>query len=410
MSGVMLRRLVICLLCAVACATAALVPASLAVGAKRGPAQPKPLTVASASLTQSARNIAFKVRMTTAFSTVALKRQGRSLCLVIERPHGGVSGRLCVIRPLKGRRHPRLVYQAYKHGRPTHASVVAATVRRAGRRGLVATFLPSAFDSGYRSIRWQVQNTLTRAKCTPVGAKSHPDRICESLYPSKGRLARLHRPQIVGCVPSGPAFVNQGPSTGREIALTFDDGPWYDTPQFLNILERYHVPATFFEIGEQISTYGEGGAVERRMLADGDMIGDHTWSHPNVSGAGAFARGQILRTASAIRTATHGFRPCLFRAPYGAVSGALISEARSLGFMTIQWDVDTVDWSRPGTATIERRAIGGAHPGAIILQHDGGGDRSETLAALPDEITTLRREGYHFVTVTQLLGQKLIYQ
>ena len=96
--------------------------------------------------------------------------------------------------------------------------------------------------------------------------------------------------------------------------------------------------------------------------------------------------------------------------PGGAVSGALISEARSLGFTTIQWDVDTVDWSRPGTATIERRAIGGAHPGAIILQHDGGGDRSETLAALPDEITTLKREGYHFVTVTQLLGQKLLYR
>jgi peptidoglycan-N-acetylglucosamine deacetylase len=410
MSAVMMRRLLICLLCAGGAAAAALVPASPVAAAQRVPARRKPLTVASASLTQSAQNVVFKLRTTTAFSTVDLRRKGQSLCLLIERLHGGVSGRLCVIRPLKGGRHPRLVYQAYEHGRPRHASVVAAAVRRAGRNGLVATFEPSVFGNAYRSIRWQVQSTLTRAKCTPVGAKDHPDRLCESLYPAKSRLARLHRPQIVGCVPSGPAFVNHGTSRGREIALTFDDGPWYDTPQFLNILEHYHVPATFFEIGEQISTYGEGGAVERRMLADGDMIGDHTWSHPNVSGAGAFARGQILRTASAIKTATHGFRPCLFRAPYGAVSGALISEARSLGFTTIQWDVDTVDWSRPGTATIERRAIGGAHPGAIILQHDGGGDRSETLAALPDEITTLKREGYHFVTVTQLLGQKLIYK
>jgi peptidoglycan/xylan/chitin deacetylase (PgdA/CDA1 family) len=410
MSRVMPRRLVICLLWAAVCASAALVPATVAAAAKRAPAQPKPLTVASASVTQSAQNVVFKVQTTTGFSTVDLRRQGRSLCLLIERVRGGVSGRLCVIRPLKGRPHPRLVYQSYKHGRPTHAHVVAATVRRAGRRALVATLLPSAFGNAYRSLRWQVQSTLTRAKCTPAGAKRHPDRLCQSLYPSTARLARLHRPQVVGCVPSGPAFVNGGPSTGREIALTFDDGPWYDTPQFLDILERYHVPATFFEIGEQISTYGEGGAIERRMLADGDMVGDHTWTHANVSGAGAFARGQILRTASAIRTATHGFEPCLFRAPGGAVSGALISEARSLGFTTIQWDVDTVDWSRPGTATIERRAIGGAHPGAIILQHDGGGDRSETLAALPDEITTLRREGYHFVTVTQLLGQKLIYR
>jgi peptidoglycan-N-acetylglucosamine deacetylase len=387
---------------------AVLVPAGAVASARR--TQPQPLRVASASVAQSAQNIVFKVQMTSRFSTVALRGQGRSLCLLIERSTRGVTGRLCVIRPVKGKAHPRLVYQPYKGGRPTHASVVAASVRRAGQRGLVATFLPSAFAGSYTPIRWQVQNTLTRAKCTPVGAKGHPGRLCESLYPSRGKLVALHTPQVVGCVPSGPAFVNSGTTQGREIALTFDDGPWYDTPQFLDILEHYHVPATFFEIGEQISTYGEGGAIERRMLADGDMIGDHTWTHANVSGAGSFARWQILRTASAIRTATHGFRPCLFRAPGGAVSGALISEARSLGFTTIQWNVDTVDWSRPGTATIERRAIGGARPGAIILQHDGGGDRSETLAALPDEITTLKREGYHFVTVTQLLGQKLIYK
>jgi peptidoglycan-N-acetylglucosamine deacetylase len=407
MSALMRARLVIAaaLVCLL---VASLVPGALASKPADGAAVP--LTVASASLTQSAQQLVFKLRTTTPFSTVALRRQGRSLCLLIEAVKGGVTGRLCVIAPIKGRPHPRLVYQAYRGGQPQRAHVVAATVRRAGADGLTATFLPSAFGNAYKPIRWQVQSTLSRTHCTPVGGGSHPGRLCQALYPARGTVATLHTPQLVGCVPSGPAFVNSGPSTGREIALTFDDGPWYDTPQFLDILEHYHVPATFFEIGEQISTYGEGGAIERRMLADGDMVGDHTWSHPDVSGAGAFARGQILSAASAIRAATHGFTPCLFRAPYGAVSSALISEARSLGFTTIQWDVDTVDWSRPGTATIERRAIGGAHPGAIILQHDGGGDRSETLAALPDEITTLTREGYHFVTVTQLLGQKLIYK
>jgi peptidoglycan/xylan/chitin deacetylase (PgdA/CDA1 family) len=407
MSALMRARLVItaALVCLL---VASLVPGALA--SKPADSAALPLTVASASLTQSAQQLVLKLRTTTPFSTVALRRQGRSLCLLIEAVKGGVTGRLCVIAPVKGRPHPRLVYQAYTGGQPQRARVVAATVRRAGADGLSATFLPSVFGNAYRPIRWQVQSTLSRAHCTPVGAGSHPTRVCQTLYPARGALATLHTPQLIGCVPSGPAFVNSGPSTRREIALTFDDGPWYDTPQFLDILEHYHVPATFFEIGEQISTYGEGGAIERRMLADGDMVGDHSWSHPDLSGAGAFARGQILQTASAIQTATDGFRPCLFRAPYGAVSGALISEARSLGFTTIQWDVDTVDWSRPGTATIESRAIGGAHPGAIILQHDGGGDRSETLAALPDEITTLTREGYHFVTVTQLLGQKLLYK
>jgi peptidoglycan/xylan/chitin deacetylase (PgdA/CDA1 family) len=195
------------------------------------------------------------------------------------------------------------------------------------------------------------------------------------------------------------------------IALTFDDGPWYDTPQFLNVLERKHVVATFFQIGEQISTYGgPGGAIERRMLRDGDMIGDHTWSHPDVSGDGPFAYHQIRSTALAIKHATGGFYPCLFRAPYGATSPALISEARRMGFTTIQWDIDPRDWSLPGTQAIYQTVVDNAHPGAIVLQHDGGGPRSETLAALPREIDTLRGRGYHFVTITQLLGYKVVYK
>jgi peptidoglycan/xylan/chitin deacetylase (PgdA/CDA1 family) len=194
------------------------------------------------------------------------------------------------------------------------------------------------------------------------------------------------------------------------IALTFDDGPWYDTPQFLNVLERNHVVATFFQIGDQISEYGERGALERRMLRDGDMIGDHTWSHPDVAGGGPFAASQIRETADAIRRATRGFYPCLFRAPYGDVSTALLNEARRMGFTTIQWDIDPRDWSLPGTSAIYDNVVANAHPGAIVLQHDGGGPRYETLQALPREIHTLRARGYRFVTVTQLLGYKLIYK
>jgi peptidoglycan/xylan/chitin deacetylase (PgdA/CDA1 family) len=218
----------------------------------------------------------------------------------------------------------------------------------------------------------------------------------------------VHSPIPIGCVPRGPSFVYSGPTNRRVVALTFDDGPWYDTPQFLAVLEREHVPATFFQIGEQISTYGR--AVDRRMLADGDMIGDHTWNHANVSGGGAFAEWEISQAADAIQRITGGFRPCLFRAPGGAVSPGLIGEARSLGFITIQWDVDPRDWARPGTGAIYGNVVSNAHPGAIILQHDGGGDRSETLAALPREINALRREGYGFVTVTDLLGIRVRYR
>ena len=150
--------------------------------------------------------------------------------------------------------------------------------------------------------------------------------------------------------------------------------------------------------------------MDRRILADGDMIGDHTETHANVAGAGAFARSEITTAAAAIRRATGGFNPCLFRAPGGAVSPALISLARSIGFTTIQWDIDPRDWARPGTGAIYGNVIANAHNGAIVIQHDGGGDRSETLAALPREIATLRSRGYQFVTVTQLLGQRVLYR
>src|SRR6202012_4348523 len=122
------------LVCLVA---AALVPGALASEPADGTIEaPAPLTVESASLTQSAQQLVFRLRTTTPFSTVALRRQGRSLCLLIEAVKGGVTGRLCVIAPVKGRPHPRLVYQPYSGGQPQRAHVVAAPVRRARGDGL----------------------------------------------------------------------------------------------------------------------------------------------------------------------------------------------------------------------------------------------------------------------------------
>ena len=153
-------------------------------------------------------------------------------------------------------------------------------------------------------------------------ACKHPNanRIgCFVEFPSHPALARLHTPQVVGCVPSGAPFVNSINTRRKEIALTFDDGPWILTSKFLDLLEANHVVATFFEVGEYIPTYGDGGAIERRMLRDGDMIGDPTWSHVDVSGRGSGRRQPDSRAAAGIRSVTHGFTPCLFRAPGGAV-------------------------------------------------------------------------------------------
>jgi peptidoglycan/xylan/chitin deacetylase (PgdA/CDA1 family) len=382
------------------------IAAPLAGAARSAPA---PSTVVSASVLQSAQQVVWTVKLVDPFSPALMQKAHRSLCLLLERPAGArVFGALCVIGPRPGGASPRLVFQQVSHGVAGTARVVSATVTRSSSREMTVSFTPTVYGSTvYTSFRWQVRTTLRPPACTP--AKPNPAG-CVALFPAKPQLARLHTPKLVGCVPSGPDFVFNGPRTVHEIALTFDDGPWYDTPQFLDILEHYKVPATFFEIGDQVSVYGQGGAIERRMLADGDMVGDHTWNHADVSGGGSFAAGEISEAAHAIKVATHGFEPCLFRAPGGAVSSGLESEARSMGFTTIQWDVDPRDWSRPGTASIYHTVTTTAQNGSIILQHDGGGDRSETLAALPREIQFFKRRGYRFVTVTQMLGQRLIYR
>jgi peptidoglycan/xylan/chitin deacetylase (PgdA/CDA1 family) len=365
----------------------------------------QPLQVHSSALTQQGQDMAWRVELERPFSPGALAHDRRSLCLLIERAsNGSVLGQLCVIGPRSHGRQARLIYMRITSKGPGPGHVIDAKVGRPSSRALTAAFLPSSVGLKYSALRWQVLSTLRPPACEPPV----PNRIgCFTLFRAKPALTKLHTPRLVGCVPRGPSFVSNGQRSRRVAALTFDDGPWYDTPQFLKVLERKHVVATFFQIGEQISTYGR--SVDRRMLADGDLIGDHTWSHANVSGDGSFAAGQISQTAAAIQHMT-GFRPCLFRAPGGAVSGALISEVRRMGFLTIQWDVDPRDWARPGTDAIYGNVVSNARNGSIILLHDGGGDRSETLAALPREIDTLRHRGFHFVTLADLLGLRLIYK
>ena len=382
---------------------AGLVAAAIAVPlARASAAGPAPLAVVQASVEQAGQDLVWSVQTQTPFSPGALASAHRSLCLDVERVRSEeTTGQLCLVGARVGGRTPRLEYRS-SHGA---AVIVPATVTRTGSRQLTATFLPAAIGNSYTPLRWQVRSALAGRRCAGAGASG-----CVTLWPAKPALAALHAPRPVGCTATGPPWLGGVTTSRREIALTFDDGPWYQTPRFLTLLEHDNVPATFFEVGEHIGQFGEGGAIERRMLADGDMIGDHTWSHINVAGAGPVAAAQIDRTAVAIRDATHGFTPCLFRAPEGSVSSGLIAQARSLGFTTIQWDIDPRDWALPGVGAIESNVLANAHPGAIVIMHDGGGDRSETLAALPDIIDTLRARGYTFVTVTQLLGQRVIYR
>jgi peptidoglycan/xylan/chitin deacetylase (PgdA/CDA1 family) len=371
----------------------------------------QPLQIRSASLSQDGRQFVWQVQLERPFSPGTLASNRRSLCLLLERvATGRVRGELCVAAPpRRSSAQARLVFTNVTGSRPGRGQVIRATVTRTTTSDLQASFLPGAVDLTYGPIRWQVISTLQPAACTPQA----PSGGCLVLYPSQPTLLKLHTPVLIGCAPSGPSLVYHGPTRKREIALTFDDGPWSDPPtlDFLRVLEREHVPATFFEIGRQIAPYDPGGKAEKRMLADGDMIGDHTWSHPVMAALRpSQQRFQLLQTAAAIRRATGGFTPCLWRPPYGAISPSLESLARSLGFLTIMWNVDPRDWALPGVAAIYSNVVRNAHNGSIVIQHFGGGPRYQTLAALPHEIATLRARGDRFVTVDQMLGLKLVYR
>lgn len=360
-------------------------------GAESSPAAP--LAVSASSLIQGGQDLVWQVELAHPFSPGDLTGDHRSLCLVIDQ---GSSSEVCVAGPSRGQHTPSLLEGGH---------VIAATVSRASDRELTASFPPSNIGLAYRALHWQVISSLSGRGCPSTG--------CQILFPAEPSPVRLHTPVLVGCVASGPDWVFHGPEHVREIALTFDDGPWWEPPtvDFVRELARLHVPGTFFEIGEHIPTYDPHGTVEREMLADGDMIGDHTWSHVDMVGlSAAEQRQQIALAADEIRKVTGGFEPCLFRAPDGAVDPSLLTLARSMGFATIQWNIDPRDWALPGEGEIIDNVLANARDGGIVEEHFGGGPRYETLDALPEEVAGLRKRGYQLVTLTQMLGYRLVYR
>jgi len=197
------------------------------------------------------------------------------------------------------------------------------------------------------------------------------------------------------------SYVMVGTACKREVALTFDDGPGPYTGRILGVLRRTHIPATFFVIGEWARRYP---GLVRAEANDGFEVGDHTDTHPFMSLLSPDAqRAQIINAGDAIQKAGAPF-PHLWRPPYGAFNAATLQILRSLGMLMVLWTVDTSDYARPGVSRIVYTAVSGARPGAIILMHDGGGDRAETVAALPRMIAALRRHGYRLVTISQLLA------
>src|SRR5262249_49353694 len=247
---------------------------------------------------------------------------------------------------------------------------------------------------------WFVQTSWSGPECPASIALGPP---CADRLPDGAgtlHLGSTATPTPTGCTRPRTPFHTHGSRKRKEIAIGFDDGPSSFTPQVLRVLRRFDSHATFFEIGQETSGRAD---IMRSVLAQGNEIGNHSLHHETDPSSGSLAETNHL-----IRSAT-GFEPCEFRPPDGASNGALVDRANALDLNTIIWDVDPRDWSTPGVGAIKANVIHNAHNGSIIVMHDGGGPRGETVAALPAILSHFKRRGYKFVTVTELLGQKFIY-
>ncbi len=289
------------------------------------------------------------------------------LVSVVDSTNGVLDGRMMAEGLTVYRADPQVLGT-----RPVFGSVPAADIAVAARRGIGAL------------------TELRRDRGTQTGRE-----------PDLAAFARASERALAEWT-ARSTCVSRGSGMRREVSLTFDDGPQPPyTGQVLDILRRYDVPATFFCTGMYAKAYPEYLA---RMREEGHGVANHTWSHPILF---ELTRPQLVeqldRTNEAIAAAVGGQAPTLFRPPYGSCSPETLGWLADSGLTTVLWDVAPDDWQMPGADTIASSVLRQARPGSIVLLHDSGGDRSQTVAALAPMIEGLLERGLAIVPVEQQL-------
>ncbi len=289
-------------------------------------------------------------------------RCGGTFGCVVDSTNGTLDGHLMAAGLAVYRADPWMLPD-----RPPHGSVPARVLAATDPAGLTR-LRPETGSLGGREAEY----------CAAVAASADAER----------ELARSGR------------WLVRGSGVRPEVALTFDDGPHpVFTPLVLDVLARYRIRATFFCVGLCAVAYPE---LVARIVGEGHTVGNHTWSHPYLPD---LTRDEVLRQVDTTREvidAVAGTAPVMVRPPYGSRTPDVLRWLAARDLTTVLFDVDARDWTTPGTVAIVATVTTSAAPGSIVLMHDAGGDRTQTVAALPRIVEALGGRGLRFVTVDQL--------
>jgi peptidoglycan/xylan/chitin deacetylase (PgdA/CDA1 family) len=289
---------------------------------------------------------------------------------------------------------------------PTKAVISRRVLLAAGGLVVLGEFIAGEGSSGANDAARVSANGSKSPIPTPrAGQTTHPSSAAHpTATPSDvSSSSAAQRPPATAETPTAqstsgkPAqpmyYIDDGPKT---IALTIDDGPdSIYTPQVLKLLQKYKVTATFSMIGSQVAA---DPALAREVAAAGHKVVNHTWTHANLPPLTATElRTQMEKAQDVIESAIRG-KLTMFRAPYGAWSTAVLERCQQMNLTPLDWSVDPQDWARPGVSKIVSNIMKNTKTGSIILEHDGGGNRSQTVAALGIVIPELLDAGYRFRT------------
>lgn len=287
----------------------------------------------------------------------------------------------------------RTVSQAEHHRRRRRAALAGFAAAALLLIVVVATSAGSSGTWNPTALRDGAISELPRLRLEEQAQKA-------SIALARQKRARTQENAAISRTLRQGPYVRLAGEQTRSVALTFDDGPSPYTQRILDTLQRGKAKGTFFTLGNQLAEFP---FPLQRAVAEGHAIGDHTWNHADLTKLSpSDVKSEITDQASGVQKAGIP-RPRLFRPPYGAFNDETLRVARRAGMLTVLWTVDSNDYKATDPAAMADAVLAETRPGAIILMHDGGGNRTVTSKALPLIVRGLRKRGYKMVTVPQLL-------